>query len=189
AALVGLARFVLVGEHRRLLELGGSGRGPAQPVHGPVAGRRRQPGAGVARDAVARPPLEGDGEGVLRALLGQVPVARDPDEGGDDPSPLLSERLCDGGLDLGRYISQIGLTSIEPCVAPGSFDATSMASSRSLQSTRKNPPSCSLVSAKGPSVVSTSPSRTRTVVASVVGRRRSPPPRTPRLPISSTQVM
>ena len=42
----------------------------------------------------------------------------------------------DGGLDLGGHISQIGLTSTLPTRAPGIFAATSMASSRSLQSTR-----------------------------------------------------
>src|SRR5205823_8843417 len=116
-----------------------------------------------------------------------VPVAGDPDEGGDDPPPLIPERLGDGGLD-DRYISQIGLTSMLPGRAPGSLAATSRASSRSLQSTRKNPPICSLVSANGPSDVSTSPSRTCTVVASVVGRRRSPPWRTPRAPASSVHL-
>ena len=39
------------------------------------------------------------------------------------------------GGDCGLY-SQIGLTSTVPCWAAGTFDAISMASSRSLQSTR-----------------------------------------------------
>ena len=42
----------------------------------------------------------------------------------------------DGGLHVGDYSSQIGLTSMLPFRAPGIFDATPMASSRSLQSTR-----------------------------------------------------
>src|SRR4029453_1582998 len=123
------------------------------------------------------------------ALLGDVPVARHPDEGGDDLSPLVAESFCDGGLDVGDYTSQIGLTSIDPSRAPGIFAATSIASSRSLHSPRYNPPICSLVSAKGPSEVRISPSRTRTVVASVVGRSRSPPCSTPRFPISSRNAM
>ena len=76
-------------------------------------------------------------EGILRTLLGEVPVAGEPHEGRDDPAPLGVERLGYCGLDIGRHISQIGLTSIEPSFAPGICAATSMASSRSLQSTRK----------------------------------------------------
>jgi hypothetical protein len=122
-------------QHRDLLELGRPGRDPAQAIGGTVARRRRQPRAGVARDAVAPPLLECQCEGVLRAFLGEVPVARDPDEGGDDAPPLRPERGGDCGLDA-AYMSQIGRTSIVPLAAVGIFDATSMASSRSLQSTR-----------------------------------------------------
>ena len=100
-------------QHRRLSKLGSTGRGPPQPVERAVACRRRQPRTGTARDAVAGPMLERPREGVLRAFLGQVPVPGDPDEGGDDPSPLVPEGIGDGGLD-GRYISQIGLTSMLP---------------------------------------------------------------------------
>ena len=123
-------------QHRDLLQLGGARRGAAQPVERAVARGGREPRAGIARDAVARPPLERAREGVLRALLGEIPVAGDPDQRRDDAAPLVAERVGDGGLDVGRYISQIGRTSIEPCCAPGIFDATSIASSRSLQSTR-----------------------------------------------------
>ena len=110
-----------------------------EPVHGAVAGRRGEPGAGVAGHAVDGPPLEGPGEGVLRALLGEVPVARGPDERGDDAAPLGPERTGDGLLDVVHYISssQMGRTSMVPAFAVGIFDATSMASSRSAQSTRK----------------------------------------------------
>jgi hypothetical protein len=88
-----------------------------------MTGHRGEPGAGAARDAVTRPPL---------------PVTGEANEGGDDLAPLLVERLRNGDLDVGAYmISQIGLTSIEPELAPGSCDAASIASSRSLQSTTK----------------------------------------------------
>ena len=83
-----------------------------------------------------RPPLERPREGVLRALLGEIPVAGEPDQRRDDASPLVAERIGDGRLDVGGYISQIGRTSIEPSLAPGIFDAISIASSRSAQSTR-----------------------------------------------------
>ena len=46
-----------------------------------------------------------------------------------------------------------GRISIEPYFAVGIFSAQRIASSRSLQSTRKYPPSCSCVSANGPSVI------------------------------------
>jgi len=75
-------------------------------------------------------------EGVLRAFLGNVPVAGHPDQGCDDPTPLVTEGARDRGGDVGGYISQIGLTSIVPMRAPGIFEATPIASSRSLQSTR-----------------------------------------------------
>ncbi len=110
--------------------------GAPHPVDGTVARHRRQPGAGAARDAVARPALQRRREGILRALLGQVPVAGQSDQGRHDLAPFGLERLRDGGLDPGGHISQIGLTSILPTRAPGIFAATSMASSRSLQSTR-----------------------------------------------------
>ena len=112
----------------------------AEPVERAVARRRGEPGAGSARDAVPGPPFQRPGEGILRALLGEVPVARDPDQGGDDTTPLLPERTGDRFLGLQRhgpgYMSQIGRTSTEPTAAPGIRDATSIASSRSLHSTR-----------------------------------------------------
>ena len=123
--------------HRDLPRLGLAQARPPGAVDGPVARHRREPRAGAARDAVTGPALQRGREGILRALLGEVPVTGQPDQGGDDPAPLGVERLGDGGLDVGRQCSQIGLTSIDPSFAPGMRDATSMASSRFLQSTRK----------------------------------------------------
>src|SRR5919109_2228697 len=78
--------------------------------------------------------------------------------------PLRSSapRLHDPGDHNGRI-------SIEPYLAVGIFSAQRIASSRSLQSTRKYPPSCSCVSANGPSVIKVLSFRTRTVVALVSG--------------------
>ena len=106
-----------------------------ETIEGAVTGHRRQPRAGAARDAVAGPALQRGRKGILRALLGQVPVAGHADQRRDDPSPFGLEGRRHGGLDVGGYISQIGLTSMPPFRAPGIFDATSIASSRSLQST------------------------------------------------------
>jgi hypothetical protein len=63
----------------------------------------------------------------------------------------------------------IGRTSMLPRRANGIFAATWMASFRSRASIRMNPPSCSVVSAKGPSVADSLPFRTRTVVAASTG--------------------
>ena len=101
-----------------------------------MAGHRGEPGAGRRGMPSTRPPFGGLRKGILRALLGQVPVTGEANQGGDDLAPLLLERLRNGDFDLGAYISQIGLTSIEPELAPGIFDATSIASSTSLHSTR-----------------------------------------------------
>ena len=130
-------RFVGCAHRGHLLQLRSAQLASAQNVEGAVPGHRREPGAGAARDAVAGPTLGRPREGILRALLGKVPVTGDPDEGGHHTAPLVTERAGDGGLDVGGYISQIGLTSTQPVRAPGSRAATSIASSRSLQSTRK----------------------------------------------------
>ncbi len=142
--VIGVAGAGVVGRgnHGNLLELGDSARRAAQAVDGAVARGRGEPRAGIARDAVARPPLEGSRESILSTFLGQVPVAGHPDEGRDDAAPLRAEGGADRGLRPGlavgpsAYISQTGLTSIVPTRAPGILAAISMASSRSLQSTR-----------------------------------------------------
>src|SRR6266536_5604351 len=59
-----------------------------------------QPRSGPAGNAVARPALERLRKGVLRAFLGKVPVAGQPDEGRDDLPPLLAERLGDGLVEI-----------------------------------------------------------------------------------------
>jgi hypothetical protein len=45
--------------------------------------------------AVPRPALRGDREGLLRGLLGEVEVAEEADERGEDAPPLLAERLLE----------------------------------------------------------------------------------------------
>jgi hypothetical protein len=58
-----------------------------------VASRRHQPGARVAGDAVAWPPVGGDGERLLRGFLGEVEVAEEADQAGQDAAPFLAEDL------------------------------------------------------------------------------------------------
>jgi hypothetical protein len=51
--------------------------------------------ARVGGDAVARPALRGDGEGLLRGFLGEIEVAEEADEGSEDAAPLLAEGLLE----------------------------------------------------------------------------------------------
>jgi hypothetical protein len=60
-----------------------------------------------------------------------------------------------------------------PKRADGQRPASWIASLRSRASIMKNPPSCSLVSANGPSVIATLPLRTRSVVAVCTGSNAS----------------
>ena len=48
---------------------------------------------GLAGVPVARPPLRGDRERLLRGFLGEVEVAEEADQGGEDASPLVAEDL------------------------------------------------------------------------------------------------
>src|ERR671910_3897401 len=59
------------------------------PVDGLAVGGGGQPGAGVGRYAVGRPPLDGGRERLGRRLLGDVEVTETPGQGGDHPRPLL----------------------------------------------------------------------------------------------------
>jgi hypothetical protein len=171
----------LVGEGRlvvhRVLHCFGDGQEPrlrserpvaADPVDRPVAGRCHEPGARVVGQAVARPPFGRDRERLLRGFLGEVEVAEEADQRGEDAAPLLPE-------DLLRQRSTNGRTSTAPVRAPGMRPATSIAASRSSASKRKKPPSASFVSAYGPSVVSVSPFWTRTVVAVSAAWSSAPP--------------
>src|SRR5688572_24683159 len=90
-------------------------------------------------------------------------------------------RLRSSNLQLYDPGDHKGRISIEPYFAVGIFSAQRIASSRSLQSTRKYPPSCSCVSANGPSVIMVLSFRTRTVVALVSGA-------TPLLEISTSDA-
>ena len=49
----------------------------------------------VVGRALARPALGGDRERLLRGLLGEIEVAEEADQGGEDATPLLAEDLLD----------------------------------------------------------------------------------------------
>jgi hypothetical protein len=65
----------------------------ADPVDRPVARGRYEPGARVVGCPVARPALGGDRERVLGGFLGEVEVAEEADQAGEDTAPLLAEDL------------------------------------------------------------------------------------------------
>ena len=134
---------------------------PTDAIDGSVASGRHQPGARVGGDPIARPPLRGDREGLLRGFLGEFEIAEEADQRREHTSPLVAEDLFED-----RYHSTIGRTSIAPPRrAAGIRAASSIAASRSSASNSRYPPTASLISTNGPSVVSVLPSCTRTVVA------------------------
>ena len=79
--------------HRQLAALVG---GPAEEVDRPVPGGQGQPGRRVGRRPVRLPADERLRERITGGVLGQRPVARHPDEPGDDACPVRTVRLGDG---------------------------------------------------------------------------------------------
>ena len=132
----------LVGD-RRLVHLGLHGFGylqqaglrreraiAADAVDRAVSRRGHQPGVRVRGRPVSRPALGGDRERLLGGFLGEVEVAEEADQAGEDAAPLLTEDLLEDG-----YHSTIGRTSTAPPMrAAGMRDASSIAASRSSAS-------------------------------------------------------
>jgi hypothetical protein len=54
-----------------------------------------EPGARVIGRPIARPALGGDRERLLGGLLGEVEVAEEADQAGEDASPLVAEDLLE----------------------------------------------------------------------------------------------
>jgi hypothetical protein len=69
----------------------------ANAVDRAVAGRRHEPGPWVGGRPLARPPLGGDGERLLSGLLGEIEVAEEADQAGEDAAPLVAEDLVEDG--------------------------------------------------------------------------------------------
>jgi hypothetical protein len=74
-------------------ELGGEGPVAADAIRRSVPSRRHQPGARVVGETVAWPSVGGGGERLGRGVLGEVKVAEDADQGGQDAAPFLAEDL------------------------------------------------------------------------------------------------
>ena len=84
------------------------------PVDRSVPGRRDEPAGRVRRHALARPALERPLDGVPERVLGEVDVAEDADQGGEDTSVLLAEELRELLYAGTPSIAMIGRTSIVP---------------------------------------------------------------------------
>src|SRR5204863_4466772 len=95
-----------------------------------VPRRRHEPPNRVVGRPVPGPSLGGDRECLLRGFLGEIEVAEEADQRGEDPSPLVAEDLVED-----RYHSTIGRTSTAPpSRAAGTRAARSIAASRSSAS-------------------------------------------------------
>jgi hypothetical protein len=98
-ALVGdrrLVHFVLRGlGHVELAELHLERAIAPNAVDCAIPRGRHEPGAGVRGSALAPPALGRDRERFLSGLLGEVEVAEDADQRGEDASPLGAEDLLE----------------------------------------------------------------------------------------------
>jgi hypothetical protein len=105
----------------------------ADSVDRAVARGGHQPGARIGGRPVAGPSLGGDREGLLGGFLGEVKIAEETDQGGEDAAPLVAEDLLED-----RYRSRSGRTSIAPPIlAAGIRAASSIAASRSSASKKR----------------------------------------------------
>jgi hypothetical protein len=89
--LRGLRRF----PHLEQAGLGGERALAADAVDRAISRRRDEPGAWVVGSPVARPALGGDRERLLRGFLGEVEVAEEADEGGENAAPLVAEGVLE----------------------------------------------------------------------------------------------
>ena len=139
-----------------------------QAIDRTVTRGRRDPAAGVGGQAGDRPAFARDHERLLDHLLGDVDIAEETDQGRDDPTGFLSEDPFEIGRVDGGHVppaniqpvggsSWNGRTSTGPMHAAEPFAAHTSAASRSGAVMIQKPPSCSLVSANGPSVMTVSP--------------------------------
>jgi hypothetical protein len=82
---------------RRLEQAGLRREGAVTPdsVDRPIASRGRQPRARIGGRTGAGPQFGGDRERLLRGLLGEIEVAEEADQVGQDSSPLLAEDLLE----------------------------------------------------------------------------------------------
>ena len=121
-----------------------------EPVNGLTAGGGGQPGAGIGRNAIGRPPLDGGRERLGGRLLGQVQVTEALGHDGDHPRPFVSVSAGDRLERVHRNgrTSTFRLQAFDPSVA--SLRATSRSGASMIQ----KPTTYSFDSRNGPSVTS-----------------------------------
>jgi hypothetical protein len=81
--------------HVEQARLGCEGAVAADAIDSAVPRGRHEPGARVGGRALAGPPLSGGSERLLSGLLGEVEVAEEADEAGEDAPPLVAEDLVE----------------------------------------------------------------------------------------------
>ena len=106
---------------------------PAQGVNALEFPGGNQPRQRIRRNAPARPHFERSANVLQEGLLGQLEVAEEVDQGGQNAARL---RLVDGAYIYRDHMDAIGRTSMLPYCAPGIFAATWIASFKSLASMR-----------------------------------------------------
>jgi hypothetical protein len=91
-----LVHLVLHGfRHVELADLRRQRAIAADPVDRAVARGGREPGARVVGRSLARPPLRCDRERLLCGFLGEIEVAEEADQVGEDAAPLVAEDLVE----------------------------------------------------------------------------------------------
>lgn len=123
-----------------------------------VARGREQPALGLRRHAIDRPPLERRRERVCERVLGRGEIACSYGQPREQPAVRVARDALDLRVAVHVGGAAIGRISRRPRRAAGQRDPQRIAASRSSTSMTKKPPSCSLVSAKGPSCTSGRPS-------------------------------
>src|SRR5437588_4825204 len=160
-------------KQRRLSMAIGARRFTPQAVDRAIAGGHDDPARRARGQAGLRPALCRGGEGVLNRVLGEVDVAESADQDRHRPTVLLAEHARDIRIGDPRPQSSAsswkGRTSIGTWQARVALRPHSSAASRSGALITQKPPMCSLPSANGPSVVSTSSPSSCTTVAVLEG--------------------
>ena len=114
----------------------------AQPIERSVPRGRRDPGAGIGRHAIRRPPAQRNPERFLDRILGDIDVAEGTDQRGDRPARVLAKDLAEAASStrtkaqpLGSSAkSTNGRTSIGEPMQRVTFEAQVRAASRSSAS-------------------------------------------------------
>ena len=94
----------------------------AQPVDRLEPAGGDEPGARIGGRAFDRPALDRRGECVLKRLLGEVKVAEETNQGGENATGFGAVERLDRVYGWSNSIT--GRTSTMPCLAPGIRDAT-----------------------------------------------------------------